>query len=146
MEADEFEAGCRLGAEVLECKGPVIPQSLTLPKQAISGKSGTPIFPSLSKTQLKGSFSCCSVLSKLPIQIISHTSSHKNKDNKIKLQYLMPSNTFQTSYSFPSSRTHTSSRNAPKPSSLKLWQGQVRHREQRPCFQPQYLYLRAGLC
>ena len=23
MEADEFEAGCRLGAEVLECKGPV---------------------------------------------------------------------------------------------------------------------------
>ena len=50
MEADEFEAGCRLGAEVLECKGPVIPQSLTLPKQAISGKSGTPIFPSLSKT------------------------------------------------------------------------------------------------
>lgn len=35
MEADEFEVGCRLGAEVLERKGPVIPQSLTLPKQAV---------------------------------------------------------------------------------------------------------------
>ena len=23
MEADEFEVGCKLGAEVLECKGPV---------------------------------------------------------------------------------------------------------------------------
>ena len=51
MEADEFEADFRLGAEVFECKGPVITQSfLTLPKEVVSGKSGLSIFPSLSKT------------------------------------------------------------------------------------------------
>ena len=130
----------------LNAKALLIPQSLTLPKQAVSGKSGTSIFTSLSKIQLKRSFCHCSVLSKLSTQIISHTSSHKNKDNKIKLQYLKPSNTFQVPYSFPSFKTHTSSRNGPKLSSLKLWQGQVRHHEQRSCFQPQHLYLRAGLC